>query len=53
MLHELMEQENIFKKTINNLGNPIATVFSAVKELLEFTDITETSYTQLQAVNIA
>ena len=41
------------KKTIYNLRNLLATVFSAVEELIEFNDITSTSYTQLQSVNIA
>ena len=53
MLHELLEQEDIIKKTIDNPRAPIPTVFSAVEELLEFTDIIETLYTQLKAVNIA
>ena len=53
MLHELLEQEDIIKKTIYNPRDPITTVFSAVEELLEFTNITRTSYTQLQAVNIS
>ena len=39
-------------KTNYNPRDPIATVLSAVKELLYFSDITGTSYTQLQAVNI-
>ena len=53
MTYELLEQEDIVKKTIYNPHEPIATVFSAVKEFLEFADITGTSYTQPQAVNIA
>ena len=31
MLHKLLELEDIVKKTIYNLRNPIATVFSAVE----------------------
>ena len=53
MMHELLEQEDIVKKTIYNPRDKIATVFSAVEELLEFAGITWTSYTQLQAVNIS
>ena len=47
MPHVLLEWEEILKKTIYNPRKPIATVFSTVKELLEFTDITGTLYTQL------
>ena len=53
MPHKLLEREDIVKKTIYNPHEPIATVLSAVKELLEFYDITGTSYTQLEAVKIA
>ena len=53
MPHKLLEREDIVRKTIYNSHDPIVTVFSAVKELLEFSDITGTSYTQLQAFNIA
>ena len=53
MPHDLLEREDIVKKTINNPRDPIAAVFSTVKELLKFDDITGTSYTQIQAVNIA
>ena len=40
---------------MNNIYNPcdlIANVFSAVKEILEFSDIIWTTNTQLQAANI-
>ena len=47
MPHELLEREDIFKKTIYNPHEPISTVLYAVEELLEVTDITGTSYTQL------
>ena len=53
MPHDLLEREDIINKTIYNPRDPIATVLSAVKELLEFSDITRTSYTQLQVANIA
>ena len=43
MLHEVLEQEDIIKKTIYNPREPIATMFYTVKEFLEFSDITETS----------
>ena len=38
---------------MHNPCDPIVTVFSAVEELLKFTDIMGTLYTKLQAVNIA
>ena len=53
MLHELLEREDIVKKNLYNTCEPITSVFSAVKELLNFSVITGTSYTQLQAVNIS
>ena len=43
MPHELLEWEDIIKKTIYNPLGPIADVFYAVKELLELSDITGTS----------
>ena len=51
--HKLLERENIFKKTIYNPCDPITTVLSAVKELLALSEITRTSYMQLQAVNLS
>ena len=45
MLHKLLEREDIFKKTIYNPCNLIATVFSTVEELLGYADIAGTSYT--------
>ena len=53
MPHELLEREDIVKKTTYNPQDPIATMFSAVKELLEFSNITGMLYTQIQAVNIS
>ena len=50
---ELLERDDIFKKTIYKPCDPITTVFSAVKEPFGFSDITGTSYTQLQSVSIA
>ena len=47
MLHELLEWGDIVKEKNYNPRNPIATVFSAVKEILKFADINGTSYTQL------
>ena len=52
MPHEILEREEIFKKTSYHLREPITSVFSLVKELLKFTKITRTSYTQNQAINI-
>ena len=53
MPHDLLKWEEIIKKYIYNPHNPIAAMFSAVEELLKFADITGSSYTQLQAINIA
>ena len=53
MPHKLLEREDIVKKTIYKPYDPIATMLSVVEELLDFADTTGTSYTQLQAVNIA
>ena len=50
---ELCERNDIFKKMIYHPRDLIATVLSSVKEILEFSDITGTSYTHLQAVNTA
>ena len=52
MLHDLLKRKNAVKKTIYNPQDPIATVFSAVEELLDFDDITGPLYTQDQVVNI-
>ena len=46
MPHEILEREDIFKKRIYNHRDPIVTVFSDVEELLEFSDINRTLYTQ-------
>ena len=53
MTHELIECEDIVKKTIYNPRDPIETVFYAVEELLKFSGMTGTSYTQEQSVNMA
>ena len=42
MPHELLEREYFVKKTIYNPRDTIATVFSAVEEILEFSDTTGT-----------
>ena len=44
MPHKLLELEDIFKKTTYNPRNPIKTMFSAVKELLELIFISITYY---------
>ena len=41
------------KKTIYNPRDPLATVFSSVKEFLQFANITGTSFTHFQEINIA
>ena len=53
MPHDLLEREDVIKKTIYNPRDPITNVFYAVEELLKLSDITGTSYTELQAVNIS
>ena len=53
MPHELLERLGIISKTIYNPRDPIVTVLSTVEELLKFAEIMGSSYTQLQAVNIA
>ena len=53
MPQELLKRKEIVKKTRYYPRDPITTVFSAVRELLKFSDITGTSYTQNQAVKIA
>ena len=50
---ELLERDDIVKKTTYHPQCPIGTVFSAIKELLKFANITGTSYTQHQAVKLA
>ena len=52
MPHKILECEDIEKKTTYHPRDPISTLFSAVKENIKFTNITRTSYTQDQAVNI-
>ena len=51
--HKRLERDGIVKKTIYNPRDPIATVFSPVEELLKFSDIKGTSYTQIQSVDTA
>ena len=52
MPHKILECEDIEKKKTYHPRDPISTLFSAVKENIKFTNITRTSYTQDQAVNI-
>ena len=53
MPHKLLEREDIVKKNIYNSRDLIATALSVVMELLKFSDITGTFYTQLQVFNIS
>ena len=53
MPHDLLEREDIVKKSIYNPCDLIAAVLSTVKELLKFAEITGKLHTQLQVVNIA
>ena len=48
--HELLERKEIIKNMTYHPREAIATVFSVVKELFEFSDITRTLYTQQQAI---
>ena len=52
MPHKLFERKEIVKKTTYHPQDRIAIVFSAVKELPEFTDIPEKSYTHLKDGNV-
>ena len=45
MPNELLESGDILKKTNYHPREPIAAVFSTIEEILEFYDITGTSYT--------
>ena len=53
MPYKIFKREDIVKKTIYNPWDPIATVFYYVEEILYFSDITGTLYTQYQDVNLA
>ena len=53
MLHKLLESKGIVKKTNYHPREPIATIFSAVEELLNFANITVTLYIHHQVVNMA
>ena len=52
MPYDLLEREDTVKKTNYNPHDPITTMLSAVKEILELSDTTRTTYTQMQAFNI-
>ena len=43
MTHKLLKYKEIFKKKSYHLHEPIAPIFSVIKELLELADITGTS----------
>ena len=51
--HDLLYCEDIVKKITSNTWDPISTLFSTIKELLNFSNIAETSYTRDQAINTA
>ena len=53
MKHKFLECKYTAKKKIYHPCQPIMSIFSVVKELLEFSNITDTSYNQHQAINIA
>ena len=52
MPHDLLEREDTVKKFFYNPHDLIMTMLSSVEELLEFSHIMGTSYTQFQAINI-
>ena len=52
MLHEILERKDIIQKTTHHPRELIAEIFYAVGELLRLSEITVTSYTQHQAINI-
>ena len=51
--HGILKREDILNNMMYDPQYLIATVFYAVKELLDIVDITVTTYTQHQAVNIS
>ena len=53
MPHELFEREDMVKNTNYHQRKTIMSVFSVVKEILEFANIHGTSYTHNQAINTA
>ena len=53
MPHELLEREDIVKKTIYNTQDPIANALYAIEELLKFSNTTIKWYNQDKAVNKA
>ena len=53
MPHELLEHEEIIKKMTCHPRYLIMTILYGLEELLQFYDITVTSYTKHQVVNIA
>ena len=53
MPHKFLDRKDIVKRTTYHPWDLISTVLSDFKEILEFANITVTSYTQLQALNIA
>ena len=51
--HELLDHKGIIETTAYHPRDPIATVFYYIGELLKLANITGTSYTQHQAMNIS
>ena len=52
MPHEFQEKEDEAKRTIYNLRNPIASVFSVVGDLVELSALAATPLSNAQQVNI-
>ena len=51
MPHKILEREDIVNKTSYHLRETFALLFYTIKELLDFSDITGTSYTQHKDIN--
>ena len=51
MTHELLQRKDMVKNTIHRPRLPIASVFSVTEELLDFSDITGTSYCWSKLMN--
>ena len=51
--HEIFDREDMKKNTIYLTCNPIASVYTSVKELVEFSEITITPCNQIQAIKIS
>ena len=53
MTHKTLDREKTTKKNIYLPRDPISSIYASVKELMEFSNITGTTYTHIQAINIS